>query len=31
LAVFPGLAIFLVLYSFNTLGDILSTYQRNQK
>ncbi len=30
LAVFPGLAIFLVLYSFNTLGDILSTFQRNQ-
>ncbi len=31
LAVFPGLAIFLVLYSFNTLGDILANYQRNQK
>ena len=30
LAVFPGLAIFVVLYSFNTLGDFLSTYQRNQ-
>ena len=30
LAVFPGLAIFVVLYSFNTLGDILANYQRNQ-
>ena len=28
LAIFPGLAIFLVLYSFNTLGDILANYQR---
>lgn len=31
LAVFPGLAIFLVLFSFNTLGDNLANYQRNQK
>jgi len=31
LAVFPGLAIFLVLYAFNTLGDIMANYQRNQK
>lgn len=31
LAVFPGIAIFLVLYSFNTLGDILSNHQRNQQ
>jgi len=31
LAVFPGLAIFLVLFSFNTLGDTLATYQRKQK
>lgn len=30
LAVFPGLAIFLVLYSFNILGDILANYQRNR-
>lgn len=30
LAVFPGLAIFLVLYAFNTLGDLLANYQRNQ-
>jgi len=30
LAVFPGLAIFLVLYSFNTLGDYMANYQRNQ-
>lgn len=28
LAVFPGLAIFLVLYAFNTLGDYLAQYQR---
>jgi len=31
LAVFPGMAIFLVLYSFNILGDILATFQRQQK
>ncbi|MDF1694186.1 MAG: ABC transporter permease [Saprospiraceae bacterium] len=31
LAVFPGFAIFLVLYAFNILGDILSNYQRNQE
>ncbi|MEM9547494.1 MAG: ABC transporter permease [Bacteroidota bacterium] len=30
LAVFPGMAIFVILYSFNTLGDIMATYQRNQ-
>jgi len=30
LAVFPGLAIFLVLFSFNTLGDILANYQRKE-
>jgi len=28
LAIFPGLAIFLVLYSFNILGDLLANYQR---
>lgn len=28
LALFPGLAIFLVLYSFNTLGDYYSQFQR---
>lgn len=30
LAVFPGLAIFLVLFSLNTLGDILANYQRKE-
>ncbi len=28
LAVFPGLAIFLVLFAFNTLGDYLAQYQK---
>ena len=31
LAVFPGLAIFLVLYAFNTLGDLLANHQRSQE
>lgn len=30
LAVFPGLAIFMVLYSFNILGDYIANFQRNQ-
>lgn len=31
LAVFPGLAIFFVLFAFNTLGDLLSVFQRKQE